>query len=392
MSNASLTRRCDIPFLLKQLHMLGVGPARLSAASPAEAAGAAASVLVLAFADAGNHRCLRVMLEEYAADPDASPTPCQSPLVSACSKGHLRCAELLLQAGAEVGLRVTAMKRTALMEACRNGEEECARLLLRRKHDAWCAVDMDERRALHAACESGSAGCVSLLLEHMRDDLGSAGRSDWIGITPLMVACGRGEEECVRRLVESHQLGSSLDEPDAKGRTAMHHAVRKGSHLCLRLLLRGGALADVPTRSGRRPASDAANMGHAACLRELMPALSPADVQDAMLKAAEAGHAECVRALAPACSRERLGAALQKAAKAGHASCVRELFGLGAMWTDGWSTGSDGAKEAVVEWVRARKVALVLVGTRLAMRTEREYAFLEVWTERVLRDAGERRG
>ena len=106
-----------------------------------------------------------------------------TPLMWACQRGHLECAEALIDAGAAVDM-VNNNGRTALMWACTSGHHECAQALI----DAGAAVDMVNNNgwtALMFACYFGHHECAQALID-AHTDLELTNRD---GQNALMIAC-----------------------------------------------------------------------------------------------------------------------------------------------------------------------------------------------------------
>lgn len=93
------------------------------------------------------------------------------------------------------------------------------------------------------------------------------------GWTPLAAAVFFGKEECVDSLLRSQGSGKStlkMDALDARGRSALHIAARKGHHELVQPLVRGNADPDLPDQSGWTPLHHAAFNGEDACVAELV--------------------------------------------------------------------------------------------------------------------------
>ena len=137
--------------------------------------------------------------------------------MSACMKGHVEAARLLLEKGAAVDAQ-REDGVTALMLACQNGHVEAARLLL----EKGAAVDAN-----------------------MED-----------GFTALMLACQGGHVEAARLLLEK---GAAVDAKKEDGATALMLACLGGHVEAMRLLLEEGAAVDRRTRTARRRSWSPAN-------------------------------------------------------------------------------------------------------------------------------------
>jgi ankyrin repeat protein len=93
--------------------------------------------------------------------PPLNPAlPCTSALYSACERGYVEIAELLIQHGASLNRRPIP-----LMAASRNGHEACVRLLL--GHNASVhSTNVKGLSAMDVACENLRFSIVELLLDH----------------------------------------------------------------------------------------------------------------------------------------------------------------------------------------------------------------------------------
>ncbi|XP_071544010.1 uncharacterized protein [Panulirus ornatus] len=95
---------------------------------------------------------------------------------------------------------------------------------------------------LHAACAGGQVDVVDELLKH--DDLHLNIKNQW-GRTPLMVACRRGKEACVEKLIfAKHKCKIDLTVKDDKGHTALALAAQEKHWEILRLLVTQDVLYD----------------------------------------------------------------------------------------------------------------------------------------------------
>lgn len=131
-----------------------------------------------------------------------------------------RCAELLLERGADVDARMRGSRLTPLHVAARRGLEELVELFLRHGADVKAT-----------SCE---------------------------GETPLNAACSGAERpsEAGRYLRVAQQLLQAGAEPRTAGKkrhTPLHNACSNGSPRIAELLLQHGAEADVVNCAGYTP-------------------------------------------------------------------------------------------------------------------------------------------
>ena len=121
---------------------------------------------------------------------------------------------------------------------------------------------------LHAAAAGGHLDAVQLLLSRttLKVDITDAG-----GLTPLMVAAGRGHAPVVAALLHQGAAGAAADD---KGATALHHAARSGSTDVIRAVL-GSAPLSLAARTagdGALPIHFAARSGSAPAVQALLSA------------------------------------------------------------------------------------------------------------------------
>lgn len=139
-----------------------------------------------------------------------------------------------------------------------HGDLEMLRLLLERGADPNAASTSASGRpgvfVLHAFAEHGWPEGIHLLVEHgaLVDTRGTG------GITPIMLAAGRGHDSSVEAL---NALGANLDAVDDDGDSVLYYAAEKGYHTTVKLLLELGADASPqPAKSGHTPLTAAASL------------------------------------------------------------------------------------------------------------------------------------
>jgi ankyrin repeat protein len=235
----------------------------------------------------------------------------------------LRLLRTLIQHGVDLNAAYGGM--APLLAATRDswhGRPEAVMTLLANGADPRVA-DADGNTPLHHAARSSDPGVAALL----RDAAADIDTINHDGVTPLGIACAAGNWRLARFLLErgakpeltnaspallaaagteeDDVAGVQLllkhkakaDARDARHRTALHEAARRGHGEIVGTLL--GAGADVHARDvdGRTPWLDAARGGHLEVLERLLPhrpevALVDHDGRDALMLAGTAERAD----------------------------------------------------------------------------------------------------
>jgi len=225
-----------------------------------------------------------------------------TPLGAACRSGHVDCVELMLSVGASVDKARTDDKRTPLFEACWNGHADCAQALLDAGADVNLARAADGRTPLFEACANGNEDCVQALL--------AAGavvdqRLAGSGATPLLVACQDGAVDTADLLC---QAGADVDLPRLDdGATPIYMCCQNGHYDCAKLLVANGADVSKPrTDVGVTPLWAACQQGHLDCARLVLAAPGGRNYVDKARRtdgvtplfwAASVGFDDCLRLL-----------------------------------------------------------------------------------------------
>ncbi|XP_014731275.1 PREDICTED: ankyrin repeat and SOCS box protein 11 isoform X2 [Sturnus vulgaris] len=151
-------------------------------------------------------------------------------IAQACLGGHVACAKVLLENGAQVNA-VTIDGITPLFNACCSGSAACVSMLL--EFGAKAHLGNHLPSPIHEAVKRGHRECMETLLAHEID----IDQEDPQHGTPLYMACTYQRAECVKKLLElgaNVNVGKQLDTP-------LHAAARKSSVEIVVLLTDYGA-------------------------------------------------------------------------------------------------------------------------------------------------------
>ncbi|XP_009958693.1 PREDICTED: ankyrin repeat and SOCS box protein 11 isoform X2 [Leptosomus discolor] len=151
-------------------------------------------------------------------------------IAQACLGGHVACAKVLLENGAQVNA-VTIDGITPLFNACCSGSVACVNMLL--EFGAKPQLRNHLASPIHEAVKRGHRECMEILLAHEVD----IDQEDLQHGTPLYVACMYQRTDCVKKLLElgaNVNMGKRLDTP-------LHAAARKSSVEVVVLLTDYGA-------------------------------------------------------------------------------------------------------------------------------------------------------
>jgi ankyrin repeat protein len=269
------------------------------------------------------------LLLQGGADPDRADSDGETPLMLAARKGCSEVLRLLLARGAAVDTAYPADGTTAFHDACWNNQAECAEALVRAGCDVGLknsngktgrevaeaqghaavverlrAVVADQLRAAQAvgpapepepAAVAGDGGSAVQLLEAIKEGDGAemalllaagadpnasvAGRlpsGEAVQVTPLVAAAARGQVEAARLLLDG---GADLDHANSDGTTPLMVAAQSGHLELLRLLLARGAAVDAAH------IGDGFTAFHAACFK------NQAECAEALVRAGcDVGH------------------------------------------------------------------------------------------------------
>ncbi|KAK3688801.1 ankyrin repeat-containing domain protein [Podospora appendiculata] len=210
---------------------------------------------------------VKLLLEKFHANPDATGLDYGNALTAAAYDGTLSIVQALLDAGADIN----SPNGWALQTAAAEGHKDVVEELLRRGADPN-ACTTNERfppgTALQAACEAGKADIVELLLAHQADP-NQRPRPD---TCPIIAASARGEEGMLERLVQAkvdvNVLGVASNSPTQS--TPLINAAAYMQLKSLQLLLDAGADINLADSDNDTALMAAARRGDGACVEFLL--------------------------------------------------------------------------------------------------------------------------
>lgn len=262
---------------------------------------------------------------------------------------RVEAAAQLLAAGVDVNAAAPAVSPLGLAIRC--GTPAMLRLLLQHGADlaATGGDGLGQLAAIHLAvlCDSGPA--VRELVAAGADANAPAAGGPFDGLTPLMLAAGKGQEGSLQALLSFDS--TDVEARDSHGRTALVFAAVHDNEACLVHLLAAGADVGAVDEAGMTALMQASAKGAAASVAVL--AAFGADLEAANSKsqhqralhqralhlAAEGGHQACVRELLLAGAQREAAAfeerftPLMVATLHGREACLRELLAAGALLT-----------------------------------------------------------
>ena len=162
--------------------------------------------------------------------------------------GHVKCLQVLLNAGADVNHVNSENKYTPLMWAARYGHDECVDLLIKAGADVSIGDFHSDNALMLASSYVGNIKSVELLMEAGAD----VNHGNWQGSTALMYAAGSGHEEIATLLIKAGSDVNAVTKELHGAITAIHcSATSPDGWKCIDTL--GKAGADVNFMSGKTP-------------------------------------------------------------------------------------------------------------------------------------------
>jgi len=236
------------------------------------------------------HSQLVKLLIESKADLNVTDNHKDTPLHKACMHGHLEAAKLLIEAKASINDRnitgdtpldvASTPEIRELLEAERAAQQaslhqppsqqeidqfnrdwvkalaqtHCTKLLslLQQARQKNILLNVDAKMPgflttpLHLACGSGDSELVRLLIEAKAD----IHAKDNNGYSPFYLACSRGHSDVVKQLIAAK---ANINEKNHGGSTALHVACGFGNTDVVRQLLAAGASIDAKDANGKTP-------------------------------------------------------------------------------------------------------------------------------------------
>ena len=193
---------------------------------------------------------------------------------------HPRIVRLLLEAGADVNSRMSERAEPLLISAIRRGAScEVVRMLLSAGADIDAQNGTGET-VLMVAAKRERAELAKILI-NAGADVNINRREYGYGGTALLCLAMQDFHQSAR--AEGHNLrlqiarwlitaGAELEAKDAPGATALHHVAEAGTSELLSLLIQAGANVENEMTRGSRPLEDAAWMGKVKNVRLLIEA------------------------------------------------------------------------------------------------------------------------
>ncbi|KAF3926119.1 Ankyrin-1 [Orbilia brochopaga] len=207
------------------------------------------------------------MLLDHGADVNS---PDGWALQTAAAQGHYQVVELLLQRGANVNTCVnedTFLPGTALQAACEAGKQKISTLLLKYGADPNLGAG-PETCPIIAACRKGEAEILNLLIDAgaMVNRFGGPDMS-----SPLINAAGTMYIESVQRILDA---GADINAPDQQGNTALIAAASVDDDKLVAFLLEKGANIMHVNKEGQNALQTAVDAGATSCVDILVEAVS----------------------------------------------------------------------------------------------------------------------
>ncbi|KOS23183.1 Ankyrin-3 [Escovopsis weberi] len=256
---------------------------------------------------------VKLLLQEFKADPNATGEDYGNALTAAAFDGNLELVQLLIEAGADVN----HADGWALQTAATEGYDKIVEELLSHGADVNACTsnaNFKQGTALQGACESGKANIVELLLGHdANPNLGTGPDAP-----PVVAAAMRGEDGIVSHLVQAKadldvfggsdhstplinaaaylpqaslklilDAGADINLPNDEGESALIVAARRGEVEAVTFLIDNGADLMHSSKQGMNALQSAFHSQQYECMGVLVDRISM--VLEAIKGAADAG-------------------------------------------------------------------------------------------------------
>ncbi|KAK6342278.1 hypothetical protein TWF730_001754 [Orbilia blumenaviensis] len=244
---------------------------------------------------------VKVLLEEFGANANATGSEYGNALTAAAFDGTLEIVTMLLDGGADVN----SPNGWALQTAAEQGHLHIVELLIERGANVNACLDEDKfalGTALQAACEAGQGDVVASLIKHGADPNLGAGPET----CPIIAACRRGEAGILEQLIQANATIDRFGGPDMS--SPLINAAGTLYKDSVEKLLDAGADINLADKDGDTALIVAANVGDAALVAFLLE--RGADIThvstrnvNALQTAMNAGATDCVEVLIEAVTR-----------------------------------------------------------------------------------------
>ena len=182
-------------------------------------------------------------------------------LVLAASRGHVKCAEKLLDEGADVNYMTSSGERP-LTFAAERGHADIVELFIGTGADIN-STDMNGLTALFKAVKYGQERCVEILL-NAGANVNAANKYEE---TPLMNSIMGGQLKCAELLFKA---GADMNKANSLGQPPLLKAVFNASFLDI--LIKGGADVNISDKHGNTALILASGANELRCVQMLLKA------------------------------------------------------------------------------------------------------------------------
>jgi ankyrin repeat protein len=221
----------------------------------------------------GHLEVVQILVENGAAI-DQTDSIGTTSLMVACSEGHLEVVQILVENGADID-QTDSIGTTSLMVACTTCRLEIVKFLLKR--GAAVTTNNDRDTLLHAFARLGhNKNMQSTVQEELADLLLGLGverdaRNNF-GNTAIRIACRYGFLIFVKKLLEA---GAPATEIDGRGETLLMAACNFHSELLIQLLIEAGTKVNAVDKRKRTAIRIACEKGDLRLIKKLFDVVGP---------------------------------------------------------------------------------------------------------------------